>query len=213
MTDLIQNLNPILQLLIVMALFSLLPFVITCMTAFIRYVIVFAMLRTALGTQSAPPALVLIGLTLALTIFTMLPVFSQSFDQGSLTYSKTGSMVSALEESVEPLKGFMMKQTRQEDMTFFLEFLDKKIPESPDELSAWEVMPAFIFSEIRTAFEIGFVIFIPFLVLDLIVADILLALGMFVLPATQVSLIFKIMLFCVVDGWSLLTQGLVGSFN
>jgi flagellar biosynthetic protein FliP len=213
MDSLLKDLNPVLQMLVVMSLFSLLPFVFTCMTSFLRYVIVFSFLKQALGTQQVPPAIVLIGLSIILTFYSMGNVFQQMWDAGVKPYQKTGSMVLAVSEGSKPLKEFMMKQTRQEDLAFFIELSKKRPPNSPDEITIWEVAPAFIISELKTAFEIGFIIFVPFIVLDLVVANILLALGMFMLSPTLISLPFKLLIFIAVDGWSLIVQGLVSSFN
>lgn len=211
--SLTQNMNPILQLLAVMVLFSIIPMVFTCMTSFLRYVIVFSLLKQALGTQQVPPAIVLVGLSIILTIFTMSPVFEQMYEMGSVPYQKNGSIVEAVVEGSKPLKEYMMKQTRQEDLKFFITLQKKEIPESPDEITIWQVAPAYIISELKTGFEIGFIIFVPFLVLDLIVANVLLALGMMMLSPTIISLPFKLLIFIAVDGWSLIVHGLVGSFN
>lgn len=209
----IQNLNPALQLLIVMAMFSLLPFAFTCMTSFLRYVIVFSLLKQALGTQQVPPAIVLVGLSIILTIYTMAPVFEQMYQMGSVPYKQTGSMVEAIAEGAKPLKEYMMKNTRETDLQFFISLQKQTPPETPDEITLWQVAPAFIISELKTGFEIGFIIFVPFLVLDLIVANVLLALGMMMLSPTIISLPFKLLIFIAVDGWSMIVHGMVKSFN
>lgn len=213
MDSVLKDLSPVLQMLMIMSLFSLLPFVFTCMTSFLRYAIVFSFLKQALGTQQLPPAMVLIGLSIILTFYTMGPVFQQMWALGSVPYQKTGSLVAAVAEGSKPLKEFMMKQTRQDDLAYFVELSKKRPPTSPEEITIWEVAPAYIISELKTAFEIGFIIFVPFIVLDLVVANILLALGMFMLSPTIISLPFKLLIFIAVDGWSLIVQGLVGSFN
>ena len=213
MDVLLKDMNPVLQLLLTMAMFTLLPFVFMCMTSFLRFVIVFAMLKTAMGTNSVPPAMVLIGLCVIMTFYTMSPVFQQMYEAGSVPYQKNGDIIMAVQKGSEPLKEFMLKQTRQEDLVFFVEKTRTKMPETPDELNLWEVAPAYILSELRTAFEIGFIIYVPFTVLDLVVANILLALGMFMLSPTIVSLPFKLLIFVAVDGWSLIVKGLVESFN
>ncbi len=209
----IKDLNPAIQLLMVMTLFSMLPFVFCCMTSFLRFTIVFSMLKTAMGTQSVPPAIVLIGLALIMTLYTMSPVFQSMYEAGRVPYQQNGDIVLTLQKGSEPLKEFMLKQTRQEDLAFFVEKTRVEMPETPEDLTLWEVAPAYIISEIKTAFEIGFIIFIPFIVLDLVVANILLALGMFMLSPTIVSLPFKLLIFIAVDGWSLIVKGLVESFN
>ncbi len=213
MDSLLQDLNPVLQLLMVMAVFSFLPFVFTCMTSFLRYVIVFSILKTAMGTQQVPPGMVIIGLAIILTMYTMSPIFSEMYQAGHKPYKESGSMVLALQEGSRPLKDFMLRQTRESDVAFFVELARETPPESPADLTLFEVAPAYIVSELKSAFEIGFVIFIPFIVLDLVVANILLALGMFMLSPTIISLPFKLLIFIAVDGWSLIVNGLVKSFN
>lgn len=211
--DQLQNLNPVLQMLIVMTMFSLLPFIFCCMTSFLRFVVVFSMLKTAMGTQQVPPAIVIIGLSIILTFYTMGSTFQKMYDMGSVPYQKNGDMVAAINEGSKPLKEFMLKQTRESDLTFFIELSHKTRPQSPDDISIWEVAPAYIISELKTAFEISFIIFVPFIILDLVVANILLALGMFMLSPTIISMPFKLLIFIAVDGWALIVQGLVSSYN
>ena len=213
MDSVLRDLNPVLQMLMVMTIFSLLPFIFTCMTSFLRYTIVFSMLKQALGTQQVPPGIVLVGLSMILTIYTMNPVFSKMWEMGSVPYQKNGDIVAAIAEGSKPLKEFMMKQTRQSDMTFFIQLSGAPKPKTPDDITIWQVAPAYIVSELKTAFEIGFVIYVPFIVLDLIVANVLLALGMFMLSPTIISLPFKLLIFIAVDGWSMIVHGLVASFN
>lgn len=213
MDSVIKDINPIIQMLIVMTVFSLLPFVFCCMTSFLRFVVVFSMLKTAMGTQQVPPSIVIIGLSMILTFFTMGPTFERMYEMGSVPYQKNQNIIEAINEGSKPLKEFMMKQTRQSDLAFFVELSQKTAPETPDEVTIWQVAPAFIISELKTAFEIGFIIFVPFIVLDLVVANILLALGMFMLSPTIISLPFKLLIFIAVDGWALIVQGLVTSYN
>jgi len=213
MENLLQNLDPVIQLLIVMSLFSFIPFVFTCMTSFMRYAIVFSFLKQAMGTQSIPPTMVLIGLSLIMTFYSMGPVFQNMWEAGYEPYQKSGSMVTAVVEGAKPLKEFMLKNTTEQDLAYFLEHSKGKAPESPDDITIWEVAPAFILSELKTAFQIGFIIYVPFIVLDMIVANVLLALGMFMLSPTIISLPFKLLIFIAVDGWSLIVHGLAGSFN
>ena len=210
---LLNNINPVLQMLIVMSVFSLLPFVFCCMTSFLRFVIVFSMLKTAMGTQQVPPSIVIIGLSMILTFFTMGPTFQKMYELGSVPYQKSQNIVMAIQEGSKPLKEFMMKQTRETDLAFFVELSQKVPPKSPEEITIWQVAPAYIMSELKTAFEIGFIIFVPFIVLDLVVANILLAVGMFMLSPTIISLPFKLLIFIAVDGWALIVQGLVTSYN
>lgn len=213
MENVLKDMNPVIQMLIVMSIFSLLPFVFSCMTSFLRFVVVFSMLKTAMGTQQVPPGIVIIGLSMILTFYTMGPVFQKMYEVGQVPYQKTNNLVLAISEGSKPLKEFMMKQTRQSDLEFFVSLSQKTPPKSPDEITIWQVAPAYITSELKTAFEIGFIIFVPFIVLDLVVANILLALGMFMLSPTIISLPFKLLIFIAVDGWAMIVHGLVTSYN
>ncbi len=213
MDAILKDLNPVLQLLTVMAIFSFLPFMFVCMTSFLRYAIVLGFLKQALGAQQIPPAIVLVGLSIILTFYTMGPVFQQMYDVGSKPYQESGSIVLAISEGSKPLKEFMLKQTRDKDLAFFVKLSRKTAPKTVEDITIWEVAPAYILSELKTAFEISFIVFVPFIVLDLVVANVLLALGMFMLSPTIVSLPFKLLIFIAVDGWSLIVNGLVGSFN
>ncbi len=212
MNNVLQDMNPVLQMLTVMTLFSLIPFVFCCMTSFLRFTIVFSLLKTAMGVQ-VPPSIVTIGLCMILTFYTMGGVFEQMYAKGSIPYQKTGNLIVAVDEGSKPLKEFMMKQTRQSDLEFFVHLKRKEMPKSPEDITLWEVAPAYILSELKVAFEIGFIVFVPFIVLDLVVANILLALGMFMLSPTIISLPFKLLIFIAVDGWALIVQGLVQSYN
>ena len=213
MSDIFKDINPVIQMLLVMSMFSILPFVFACMTSFLRFIIVFSMLKTAMGTQSVPPSIVIIGLSMILTFYTMGSVFQQCYEQGQAPYKQTKNLIVAIEKGSKPLKEFMLKQTRETDLAFFIELSGNDRPESPDEITIWQVAPAYIISELKTAFEIGFIVFVPFIVLDLVVANILLALGMFMLSPTIISLPFKLLIFIAVDGWALIVQGLVQSYN
>ena len=211
--DQASTLNPIIQILIVMTIFSLLPFLFCAMTSFLRFVIVFSMLKTAMGTQSVPPAIVIIGLSIILTFYTMGGTFQKMYDMGSVPYQQKHDIVAAIQEGSKPLKEFMLKQTREGDLEFFVSMTHKVKPKSPDDLSIWDIAPAYIISELKTSFEISFVIFVPFIILDLVVANILLALGMYMLSPTVISMPFKLLIFIAVDGWALIVQGLVSSYN
>ena len=208
-----SKLDPALQLIVLMASLSLIPFMVVSMTSFLRYMIVLSILKTALGTQQVPPAVVLVGMALVMTMYTMSPVFGEIYEKVNPIMQKNGSVVQVMAAGSDPLKNFMMRQTRQTDVAFFIQMSRRKAPDSPKDLSLWEVAPAFMVSELRTAFEIGFIIFIPFIVIDLVVANILLALGMMMLSPTIISLPFKILIFVAVDGWSLIVNGLIQSFN
>lgn len=194
MDAVVKDMNPILQMLILMTVFSLIPLIFCCMTSFLRFVIVFSMLKTAMGTQQVPPSIVIIGLSMILTFYTMGPTFSKMYDMASVPYQRNQNIVLAIDQGSKPLKEFMMKQTRESDLAFFIDLAHKTPPKNPEEISIWEVAPAFIISELKTSFEIGFIIFVPFIVLDLVVANILLALGMFMLSPTIISLPFKLLI-------------------
>lgn len=213
MDTVLKDLSPVLQLLMVMAMFSCIPFMFVCMTSFLRYAIVFGFLKQALGAQQIPPAIVLVGLSIILTFYTMGPTFQQMYEVGSKPYQESGSIILAVSEGSKPLKEFMLKQTRESDLAFFVQLTRKEAPKSIEDVTIWEVAPAYILSELKTAFEIGFIVFVPFIVLDLVVANVLLALGMFMLSPTIISLPFKLLIFIAVDGWSLIVNGMVGSFN
>jgi flagellar biosynthesis protein FliP len=213
MQQLFGAMDPSLQLMILMAFLSLLPFVLVSLTSFTRYAIVLSILKTALGTQQVPPGIVLVGLSMIMTMYTMGPVFGEMYDQAEKPIKAKESIMVIMTEGSEPLKEFMMRQTRQEDMAYFLQMSRRKKPHDPHELSIWEVAPAFMVSELRTAFEIGFLIFIPFVVIDLVISNILMALGMMMLSPTIISLPFKILIFVAVDGWALIVHGLVNSYN
>ena len=212
MENVLKDLSPVIQLLIVMASFSMLPFIFCCMTSFLRFIIVFSLLKSAMGVQ-VPPALATVGLCLILTFYTMGGVFQKMYEMGSVPYQKNQNLVMAINEGSKPLKEFMMKQTRESDLAFFVELKRKEPPKTPEEITIWEVAPAYILSELKTAFEIGFIIYVPFIVLDLVVANILLALGMMMLSPTIISLPFKLLILIAVDGWALIVQGLVQSYN
>lgn len=211
--SILSTLDPGLQLMILVASLTLLPFMVASMTSFLRYVIVFSILKTAMGTQQVPPAVVLVGMALVMTMYTMSPVFGDMYERVTPMMEKNANVVEILSEGSEPLKNFMMRQTRQSDIQVFLEMSRETAPDTPEDLNIWEVAPAFMLSELRTAFEIGFVIFIPFILVDLVVANTLLALGMMMLSPTIISLPFKILIFIAVDGWALIVNGLVRSFN
>ena len=213
MEAIVKDLNPILQMLVVMSVFSFLPFAFACLTSFMRFIIVFSILKTALGTQSVPPAIIIIGLSIVMTLYTMAPTFGKMYEAGRVPYEKTQNVLVAMQEGSEPLKEFMMKQTTKEDLAFFIELSGKPQPATPADVSIFDVAPAFMVGELKKSFEIGFIIFIPFVILDLVVANVLLALGMMMLSPTIVSLPFKLLIFIAVDGWGMVVNGLIQSFN
>src|SRR5574344_2948710 len=148
MESVLKDMNPVIQMLVVISTFSLLPFVFSCMTSFLRFVIVFSMLKTAMGTQQVPPSIVIIGLSMILTFYTMGPTFSKMYDMASVPYQRNQNIVLAIDQGSKPLKEFMMKQTRESDLAFFIDLAHKTPPKDPEEISIWEVAPAFIISEL-----------------------------------------------------------------
>ncbi len=211
MESVLTDLNPILQLLVVMTVFSFLPFVFTCMTSFLRFIIVFSILKTALGTQQVPPGIVITGLCMILTIYTMQPTFQQMYDAGQKPYAR-GDMVGALVEGSRPLKEFMLKQTRQDDLNVFAKLYNKPIA-SKEEVPMTVLIPAFAISEIKTGFLIGFLIYLPFIAIDFAVASILTSLGMVMISPMMFSLPLKLVIFALADGWALLAASLVESYK
>ncbi|MEI9537337.1 flagellar type III secretion system pore protein FliP [Enterobacter cancerogenus] len=201
------------QTLLLLSGFTFIPAVLLMMTGFTRIIIVLGLMRSALGTPTAPPNQVLVGLSLFLTFFVMSPVFSQIYEKAWQPLQENHiPMEVALTEGVKPLKAFMLDQTRESDLAMFARIA--KVPDiaSPEEVPLSILIPAFITSELKTAFQIGFTIFIPFLIIDLVVASILMALGMMMVPPTTIALPFKLMLFVLVDGWQLLVGSLAQSF-
>ncbi|MBC7545598.1 MAG: flagellar type III secretion system pore protein FliP [Candidatus Sericytochromatia bacterium] len=203
-----------LQLIIVMAMLTLLPFLFIMSTSFLRTVIVLGFLRSAMGTQQVPPNQVILGLSVFLTIYTMAPVWQVINTDALMPYfNKQISQSVALDRAVTPLKGFMLKQTRREELAFFVRLVKVPPPQKPTDLPIHVVLPAFMVSELSTSFKIGFMLFLPFLIVDLVVANTLLALGMMMLSPVTISLPFKLLIFTLADGWSLLIQSIVRSFK
>lgn len=200
------------QILILMTLITLLPAGLMMLTAFTRIIIVLSILRQAIGLMQAPSSQVLIGLALFLTFFIMAPVFEKIYDDSVLPYMEEKiEMPLALEKAQGPIREFMVAQTREVDLDMFANIAGKTI-ESPEAIPFSLLIPSFITSELKTAFQIGFLIYIPFLVIDLVVASVLMAMGMMMLSPMMISLPFKIMLFVLVDGWSLIMGTLASSF-
>ena len=211
-----QGAETALAVRIVMGLTALavLPAIIVCVTAFLRIIIVLSMLRHAIGMPETPPNMVLIGLALFLTLFTMSPVL-QRLNQDAMQPFMQGQvgLDVAIDRASQPLREFMVRQTREQDLALMVELSKAKPPQSMDDISNVQLVPAFMLSELRAAFQIGFVIFLPFLLIDLIVSSILMALGMMMMPPTTVALPLKVLMFILVDGWSLILKALVGSFH
>lgn len=203
-----------LQTLLILSALAFLPAVLLMMTGFTRIVIVLSLLRQAIGTQSAPPNQVLIGLSLFLTLFVMAPMLEKIHQDAWLPYSTNKlSFNEALARAEVPLKAFMLKQIREPDLALFVKVAGQPAVASPQELPLRVVVPAFVTSELKTAFQIGFMIFIPFLIIDLVVASVLMSMGMMMLSPVLISLPFKLMLFVLADGWNLLIGSLVASFS
>lgn len=208
------TLSGTLQLLLVITVISIAPSILVMVTSFTRIIVVLHFLRTAIGTQSSPPNNVLIGLSLFLTFFIMAPVFNnvktQALDPlaaNEITQSE------AISNGIKPLREFMMNQARQEDLRLFMDIAKIDMVESLDDIPITVVIPAFIIGELRAAFIIGFLIYIPFIVIDMVVSSVLMAMGMMMLPPTTISMPFKILLFILADGWNLVIGQLVVSFN
>jgi flagellar biosynthetic protein FliP len=208
-----QQYSLTLQLLALMTTLTLLPSMLLMMTSFVRIIIVLSLLRQALGTGQTPPNMVLVGLALFLTLFIMSPVFDNIYQNALLPYMN-GSMPfeKALALAEAPVRNFMTLQTREDDITMFMQIAQKKEVVSAAEVPFTTLMPAFITSELKSAFTIGFMIYIPFVVIDLIVASVLMSMGMMMLSPMIISMPFKLMLFVLVDGWTLLMGSLASSF-
>ncbi len=202
------------EALLLLTALTFLPAALLMMTSFTRIVIVLSLLRQAMGTLQAPPNQVIIGLSLFLTFFIMGPVFDKIYDSAWKPYSDNQiSLVEAANRGAQPLKSFMLKQTRQEDLALFVRLARIPPLAGPEDTPLKVLVPAFIISELKTAFQIGFIVFIPFLVIDMVVASVLMSMGMMMLSPTLVSLPFKIMLFVLADGWGLLISSLVQTFQ
>lgn len=208
-----QSYTVTLQILALMTILTLLPSALIMMTSFTRIIIVLAILRQAMGVQSTPSNQVLIGLSLFLTFFIMHPVFDSAYQNGVKPYIDGGVEVStAIEKSTQPFKAFMLAQTRESDLELFANIAGYAELETAADVPFSLLLPAFVTSELKTAFQIGFLIFIPFLIIDLVVASVLMAMGMMMLSPMLISLPFKLMLFVLIDGWALLMGTLASSF-
>ncbi|HEX2922769.1 MAG TPA: flagellar type III secretion system pore protein FliP [Chloroflexota bacterium] len=209
-----RDLSVALQVVVLLTILSLAPALLVMVTSFTRIIVVLGFIRTALGVPQMPPNQVMIGLGLFLTLFVMMPTFDrvnqdavQPYMQGSL------SQEVAMENAQKPLREFMMKQTREKDLALFLEISHQERPNTPDDVPTHVIIPAFVISELKTAFQMGFIIFIPFLVIDMVISSTLMSMGMMMLPPAMISLPFKLLLFVMVDGWYLVVGSLVKSFS
>ncbi len=201
------------QTLVLLTSLTFLPALLLSMTSFTRILIVLGLLRTAIGTQSSPPNQILVGLSLFLTFFVMSPVFDKVYGDAYRPFAENKiSVEQALERGVQPFKQFMLKQTREADLALFAKLANVERMEGPEQVTLRILLPAFVISELKTAFQIGFTIFIPFLIVDLVVASVLMSMGMMMVPPATIALPFKLMLFVLVDGWQLLIGALAQSF-
>jgi flagellar biosynthetic protein FliP len=203
-----------LQILLILTVLTLAPSIIILTTSFVRIIIVLHFIRQALGLQQMPPNQVLVGLALILTFFIMRPTVDEVVNNGVNPYLNNEITQEDFFSNVErPLKDFMLRQTKNKDLELFIKTSKTSLPDSRQEISIWVVMPAFIISEMTRGFEMGVLIFIPFIIIDMIVATVLMALGMMMLPPAMISMPFKLILFVLVDGWGLILESLVKSFN
>ena len=209
-----QDVAVTLQIMAVLTILSLAPSILVMTTAFIRIVVVLGFLRNALSTQNVPPNQVVVALSLFLTFYIMAPYWSEANENGIQPYlAGRIKQEEALKNTVAPLREFMFKQTRESDLALFVNLSQAERPNSPEDVSTFTLIPAYVISELKTAFQIGFMVYIPFIVIDMIVASTLMSMGMMMLPPTMISLPFKILLFVMVDGWHLLIKSLIMSFK
>jgi flagellar biosynthetic protein FliP len=203
----------LIQILILLTVLSLAPAILMMMTSFTRLVVVFSFLRHAMGTNQMPPNQLLIGLALFLTFFIMTPVYQTVHDKAWVPYQqKKITQAQALEEALKPVRQFMFKQTREKDLALFVQLSKMARPKNQEEIPTTVLLPAFMISELKTAFQIGCILYIPFLIVDMVVSSVLLSIGMMMLPPVMISLPFKLLLFVLVDGWNLLVGSMVKSF-
>ncbi|MBB5321265.1 flagellar type III secretion system pore protein FliP [Marinobacter oulmenensis] len=208
-----QEYSVTLQILALMTALTFLPAMLMMMTSFTRIIVVFAILRQAIGLQSTPSNQILLGLALFLSIFIMKPVLEEANEVALQPYMQEEvTSLEAVELASQPFRRFMLEQTREDDLALFMRIIDVQY-ETPEDVSFWVLMPAFVTSELKTAFQIGFILFIPFLIIDMVVASVLMAMGMMMLSPIIISLPFKIMLFVLVDGWSLIMGTLAASYG
>ncbi len=212
-TDDPKKISAAIEIVLLLTVLSLAPSILLMMTSFTRLIIVFGFLRQAIGTQQMPPNQIIIGLSLFLTFFIMQPVWSAANERGIQPYLNDEiNFKQALKNVEGPIRRFMFKNTREEDLALFARFAKIEDPKDESEIPTSVLVPSFMISELKTAFEIGFVLYIPFLIIDMVVSSVLLSMGMMMLPPVLISLPFKLLLFVLVDGWHLLTGSLLKSF-
>ena len=205
--------SPVIEVFLLISFLSFLPAILIMLSSFTRIVVVLSFLRHAFGGQQVPPNMVIIGLSLFLTFFVMSPTINVINENAISPYIEEDlKFGEAIEQAVPPLKKFMLKQTRQKDIALFVGLTKQERPESPEAVKMSVLIPAFAISELKTAFEIGFLLFLPFLIIDMVVASILLSMGMMMLPPIMISLPFKLLLFVLVDGWNLIVGSMMRSF-
>ncbi len=201
------------QLLLLLTVLSLAPSILILMTSFTRIVIVLSFVRTSLATQQMPPNQVLVGLALFLTFFIMAPIFGEVYNESlDPLFKEEISLDEAYDRASVPVKEFMAKHTRQKDLALFMQYSNSEQPDTVEDIPLLTLIPAFAISELKTAFQMGFMIFVPFLIIDMAVASVLMSMGMMMLPPVMISLPFKILLFVLVDGWYLITYALLDGF-
>ena len=204
----------IFNVILLITLLSLAPSILVMMTSFTRIIVVLSITRSALSTQSTPPNMVLISLALFMTLFIMSPVFEKSWEEGvKPMYEEKVEISEGIDKAVIPLKEFMVKNTREKDLLLFTDLAKEKPAEKVEDTPLKIAVPAFMISELRRAFEIGFLIFIPFLIIDMVIASVLMSMGMMMLPPTVLALPFKVIFFVLIDGWYMLAGSLVNSFS
>ncbi len=209
-----EKVSSTLQVIALLTIVSITPAVLIMTTSFVRIVVVIGFLRNALATQNVPPNQVILGLAMFMTFYIMSPYWSQANEQGIQPYlAGQISQEEALQRTVAPVREFMFRQTRESDLALFVNLADAERPETQEDVSTFVLIPAFMISELKTGFQIGFMIYVPFIVIDMIVATTLMSMGMMMLPPVMISLPFKILLFVMIDGWHLLISSLIVSFR
>lgn len=208
-----EEVSSALRIFLLLTALSVLPAALICMTSFVRIVVVLSMLRHAIGLQDTPPNVVLVSLALFLTLFSMAPTLNEVNDRAVAPYSAGKvTLAEAVQQGKAPLKEFMVRQTRESDLMLMIELAGSTTPVSVEDVQLIHLIPAFMLSELRTAFQVGFIVFLPFLLIDLIVASVLMSLGMMMVPPASIAIPIKILLFVLIDGWSLIVKSLMGTF-
>lgn len=209
-----KDLSVTLQILLLLTILTLAPAIIIMLTSFVRIVVIFSFLRHAIGTHQMPPNQILVGLAIILTAFIMAPTITQINEKALQPYLQDEiTQKEAYDSGIKPLREFMLKQVREKDLALFVSLSGVPKPEKPEDIPTYLIIPGFVISELRVAFQISFVLFIPFLIIDMVVASVLMSMGMLMLPPIMVSLPFKILLFVLVDGWYMIIKSVVASFN